>query len=157
MGEYEEYYYSCDPEPARRARRWTFSVAALVRATTLVALTLGWFILVANVPSPLTQFIVLLVAAIFAAIVGYRRFGRLSARCRAAFLFFGGGIIIALYSGYVAHAIQNPIKDDHHWAALDQAFSILPIIAAFPIAIVVIVFMLRSWIWSAHDQTIHRQ
>ena len=157
MDEYDEIYCFRDPEPARGDHRSRFSVATLFRATTLVAMFLGWMTLVATVPSQINQLVILFTAALLSAIVGYRRFGKPWRRCRAALLFLAGGIIIALYSGYIAHVIQNPINQDHKWAALDAMFSIIPIIAAFPIAVIVGVFMLRSWVWSANDRSIHKQ
>lgn len=157
MDEYDEVYYFRDPEPARYDCRSTFSVVTLFRATTIVAMILGWITLVVSVPSQITQLVVLFTAASLSAMVGYRRFGKRWRRCRAALMFFAGGILIAFYSGYVAHVIQNPIQHDHKWAALDAMFSMIPIIAGFPIAIVVGVFMLRSWVWSANEQSIHMQ
>ncbi len=143
-----------DPARSNRLSRSTFSIAALIRVTVLVALTLAWVKLVIDVHPYAVETVVVLVNAVFAGLVGYRRCGRRWVRLRAAVLFFGGGVVLALYSGYVAQAVQHSVAKDQAWAALERLLSAFPVVVGLPIAGIVVVLMFRSWLWSAHDHAI---
>ena len=91
--------------------RFTFSVAALVRLTTLAAATIGVFLLVPAVSPRVMSSAVILVGAVLAAFVGWRRAGMAGARCTAALAFWGSSLAVAWYIGYAGHVIQQPISE----------------------------------------------
>lgn len=91
-------------------------------------------------------------------IVGIRRRGELGTKLTAALVFFCGGLVIALFTVRLANNAQAPAFDGHAWdESFDQLARMLLIAIGFPLAFAVLLFMLRSWIWSAHDQALRRQ
>jgi hypothetical protein len=91
------------PSPARQASsmfgdlvntdltgRWQFSLAMLLRITSLVAMALGWSSLVATARPPFVMIAVIAITASLAAVVGWRRNGTRAQRANAGFLFVAG-------------------------------------------------------------------
>ena len=105
----------------------------MFRLTTLAGFLLGWVGLVQRVPPLAAGGIVLAIAAGLGVIVGIRRAGDIGTRLTAGLLFWCGGLIVALFTTGVAD--------------LGPVF-----LLGFPVLFAVLLFMLRSWIWSAHDQ-----
>lgn len=138
------------PEP----RRWTFSLGVLFRAVTLIAFVLGWPLLVWKAEPVLLGSVIVALGVALGGIVGFRRFGTPWTQFKAMIGFIVGAIAVAGYSTYVADMIQT----DHQWEGIDQMlyfFHGVAILASFPIVVMILVFMLRAWTWSAHDGSIH--
>lgn len=141
--------------PPHRPRLY-FSLAALLRTVTLVALALGWAALLPRVRPEVLYWLMLAAGAVLSAVVGYRRAGRPWRRILAGGAFMLNTWILALYTAYTANVIQNPVVSQHDARRnVDQAFDALPIVFGFPLVVVIAVLMLRSWTWSANDQLIH--
>jgi len=120
VDENHEFCATLPSDPGSEEPRWRFSLATLLRGMTLTAFALGWIASVPSVPPLALQLGLLILGALLAIIVGWRRSGSLRVRVKAASWFLAGTVAIALYSGYVANTIPNPIQP---WATLDQLFS----------------------------------
>ncbi len=157
MDEYDEYSWNCGSDAVPAYHRWSFSLAALLRVIALVGLALGWLRLVPTMPPPFVQLSLVALGAVLAAVVGWRRFGTLATRFKTAAWFLAGSVLVALYSGCVANVIQTLVTSTHPWAGLDRVFHGVAVLAGFPVILVILVFMLRAWTWSAHDRLIHKR
>jgi len=81
--------------------------------------------------------------------------GRWSLRFRAGLWFLSGGTFFAFYSGIVSHLRSLPaLESSHAWDELDKFFGVMSVVLLIPIEAIVAMLMLRSWIWSAHDQNL---
>lgn len=133
---------------------WRFSLATLFRATSLVAMALGWLSLVSTVRPQFVMTTIIAITAPLAAVVGWRRNGARVMRFKAAFLFFSGGILASCYSDFAAQLVQSSTSvQSHPWETLDQLFLMIAVVLAFPIQLIVLVLMFRAWTWSAHDSS----
>lgn len=145
MDEPQEEEEGFRPERRPPGAGYTFSLAALLRTVTLVSMALGWGALLPRVRPDVLQWLVIGAGAVLGAIVGYRRAGPLWRRILAGGAFLVNAFFLSVYTHHSAGAIQNP--DDWAW---------LPVVFAFPLAVMIAVFMLRAWTWSANDGLIHR-
>lgn len=139
------------------ARRWAFSLATLLRVTTLTSVVLGWVLLLPSAPPRIVVLVVFTLGAFLATIVGLRRFGSVYSRCKASVWFLAGTTVVAYYSGFIAIVIQAPVESTDPWAELNQFFYVVEILAGFPVIVATLVFMLRTWTWSANDLVIHKR
>lgn len=152
-----DQYYTFDSKLGAYFSRRTITIATLFLATTLIAMTLGWVKLLANASGNVVFLIVLSTTTLLAVVVGYRLSAANIARLRASLLFACGSIIVASYSAFIANVIQKPANTENAWGGFDHLISALSIVAGLPIVGVVVVFMLRSWCWSAHDRIIPKE
>lgn len=153
---HEHSRFSCSvAQPHHRPR--TFSLAVLFRLITLSGLIMGWSALARAVEPLVAMAMILAAGVVLAMVVGGRRKGAPPARFLAALWFAVGGLAIACYTGLVSVVVQNPITERYKWADLDEMASWSLVVAGFPLVLAISLFMLRSWIWSAHDQALRRQ
>jgi hypothetical protein len=137
--------------------RCTFSLGILFRSVTLLCLVLGWLALVRFSPPTAVQTVLIAIVGVMAVIVAFRRgaspLGRMVATC----WFFGLGLLVATYSALWAWIVQLPVDDAAgRWAGLDQTIFAIVLVFAVPPVVAALIFMARTWMWSAYDRQLHK-
>ena len=158
MDEPRRWFRDDEPIPGG-APQPSYSLAMVFRILFLAALALGWFRLIRVVPADSLMLAILLAGAVLGSVVGIRRRGSRWMRISAGGGFFAGCVVLATYSGLVAFAIQLPAEPEaeQHWGGLDVCFWAGVLVLAVPAMIVVLVLLLRSWMWSVHDRELPGQ
>ena len=127
-------------------RRFTFTLATLFRATTLIAFAFAW-LAAARCTPPVAMFLVLCgLGVTLGIIVGIRRVGNSSVRIGAAIGFAILVAAIAMYSACVADYLQDPGAD-----VLGEG-AILTLL--FPLFGVIAVLLFRAWMSALYDRQI---
>ena len=153
MEEPRRWFQYDEPIPGGAPRR-SYSLATVFRFLILAALVLGWFRLIWVVPAVYMLLAILLAGAVLGSVVGLRRRGSRWMRISAGAGFSAGCVVLATYSALVAFAIQFPVEPEaeQHLGGLDACFWVGVLVLAAPAMIVVLVLLLRSWMWSVNDR-----
>jgi hypothetical protein len=115
----------------------------------------GWITLVVNMTPLTVVLIVLTTGVVLGYVVGARRNGGVLTQVIAALFFWAGSVWVAVYSGFLAAAIQTKDNPETPWDESNDFFT-GGAMCLFPFVLVIMLLMLRAWTWSAHDATIHR-
>ena len=131
----------------------TFSLGFLLRATTLICMTLGCLSLIASMPPRQLMAGQMFVELVLASVIAVRRRGTRLAKVKSAVGFLWMACVVACYCGFAAVEVQRvpPEKSAHAWAALDSFFTAALLILGFPLVAILLTLMLRLWTWAAHD------
>ncbi|HUY90893.1 MAG TPA: hypothetical protein VMV10_19310 [Pirellulales bacterium] len=146
--------HNATPENAK-----TFSLGCLLRAVTLVSMALGCLSLIPTAPPQWLLVGQIALGFALATVIGVRRRGTRLAKFKSAAGFFWMACLVACYCGYAAFAVQNfmhehPDPGEHQFAVLDRAFPVMVVVAGVPIVALLLILLLRSWTWAAHDREI---
>lgn len=133
--------------------RYRFSLAAICRFQAIVCFTAAWPFAVATAPPPMMLGSLALLGAFLAVIAARRRRGSLGSRIRLALAFFGGAVVVAIYSTLAAVTVQAPAPTQgaHAWQTLDVVPAILVLAVGLPFVLLVLLLMFRTWVWSAKN------
>jgi hypothetical protein len=146
-----------DDAAAWEKRPVRFSLAALLRLLTMVALTLGWAALVGNGADGSTVFrTIVFLGCIFTLVIFFRVPGRPGHRVRISLLFGLGMVLVGIYSSAVAWFIQTSYVADaqghnHPWAVLDQLWNLLCLLGVLPGVLVLVFLLFRTWVRAANE------
>jgi hydrogenase/urease accessory protein HupE len=130
---------------------YRFSLAVLFRAVTLTSLGLGWLLAVPWVPPRVFVAVIILLGMMLGGVASAQRDGTQGDRFKAWIGFLAGTVAVALYSGYVATVAQTPDDTGARWAGLGRLLNEVMILILTPVIVMILVFLLRAWTWSAHD------
>lgn len=134
-----------------------FSLAALFRLLTMVALTLGWGALVGNGTDGDTVFrAIVSLGCIFTLVILFRVPGHPGRRVRISLLFGLSIVLVGIYSSHVASFVQTSYLADaqghnHPWAVLDQLWSLLCFLGLLPGVLVLVFLLFRTWVRVANE------
>jgi hypothetical protein len=134
----------------------TFTLPFLFRGMSIIAFAIAWPLSIATSPPSTIANTLAAVGLVLAIIVGYRRHGTVCVRVGAAGAFFGGALLVALYSAGAASVWQAPVETMHPF---DQfgAFLVGTVLSVIlPVVLGVLLLLLRAWTWSAHDGIIYQ-
>lgn len=139
--------------------RFRFSLAVLFRAQTLVVFALAWLLAIRSAPPAAVMNALVILGLVLAAVVGWRRHERPVTRVAVGLGFLAGAVLFAIYSAHAAATLQapDPVRGEHPWKSLDTGLSLFGLILWSPAMAAILLMMLRSWTWSAHDREIYRQ
>lgn len=132
-------------------------MAAIMRLTTVLCLILGFATISARNSTPIPALVLAVgMGSGLGTIAARRRHGSAGKKLQVFVCFSLGFVALALYMCLVVQ-LPNAYPDSSHpWSGVGLLFDLFWAAVAFPGAVLLGIWLVRSWLWSVYDVRIQR-